>query len=548
MELSYELISQFAKQVAKSNNKNVSESTVYGTVKVDANGNKYVMLDGSDQLTPLADDERPTVDSTSANANDGERVSVLIKNHTATVTGNISSPAARTGDVEKLEDSVSKIQEFDILIGEQIQAQEGYIKALQTDKANVGDLNAATAKITELETNKASIEELNAAKAKITDLDATKIDADVVNATFATIESLNATNANISNLNTDYVAFKNATGDQITAIDGKFTNLNTEYANIDFANIGEAAIRKIFSDTGMIKDLVVGDQSITGELIGVTIKGDLIEGETIVADKIVVRGDDGLYYKLNVDGETIEAEQTDYNSLNGSIITAKSITAGKVNVDDLVAFDATIGGFQITEKAIHSVTKTSVDNTLPGVYLDSDGQFAVGNDDNYIRYNKDENGIFDLQISASSIDLQIQNTTDPLVETIDKVNKHFSFTDDGLVISNGPNTMSLRVDNDIISFEKDGIMFGWWDGVDFHTGNLKIELTQRAQFGNFAFVPRSDGSLSFLKVENTEGFYTRLYSGTLVLYGSYPTATDNTLTFTDIPGTLENTTLKLGGE
>ena len=76
--------------------------------------------------------------------------------------------------------------------------------------------------------------------------------------------------------------------------------------------------------------------TITGNLIGVTISGDLIEGNTIVAEKLVIKGDDGLYYKLNTDGVTTESEQTDYNSLNGNVIRAKSVTAEKINVSDLV--------------------------------------------------------------------------------------------------------------------------------------------------------------------------------------------------------------------
>lgn len=76
MELSYEIISQFAKVVNdnRGNNKG-SETTVYGVVVSDGNGNKYVKLDGSDQLTPLSDNERPSADSTTANANIGDRVS-----------------------------------------------------------------------------------------------------------------------------------------------------------------------------------------------------------------------------------------------------------------------------------------------------------------------------------------------------------------------------------------------------------------------------------------------------------------------------------------
>jgi hypothetical protein len=52
----------------------------------------------------------------------------------------------------------------------------------------------------------------------------------------------------------------------------------------------------------------------------------------------------------------------------------------------------------------------------------------------------------------------------------------------------------------MISFKKGGQQFGWWDGTDFHTGNIIVDVDERAQFGNFAFIPRADGSLMFLKV------------------------------------------------
>lgn len=86
--------------------------------------------------------------------------------------------------------------------------------------------------------------------------------------------------------------------------------------------------------TGSIKDVKIGDATIAGELVGVTIKGDLIEGNTVKADKLVIKGSDGLYYKLNTDGKTVEEEQTDYNSLNGQVIRAKSVTAEKIDVKD----------------------------------------------------------------------------------------------------------------------------------------------------------------------------------------------------------------------
>ena len=82
----------------------------------------------------------------------------------------------------------------------------------------------------------------------------------------------------------------------------------------------------------------------------------------------------------------------------------------------------------------------------------------------------------------------------------ERIEKHFEFTTNGLLIKAGEGTMNLILDNDLIRFVKNGQQFGWWDGVNFHTGNIEVEVNERAQFGNFAFVPRSNGSLSFLKV------------------------------------------------
>jgi phage minor structural protein len=89
---------------------------------------------------------------------------------------------------------------------------------------------------------------------------------------------------------------------------------------------------------------------------------------------------------------------------------------------------------------------------------------------------------------------------DDLQSDIATYSKHFEFTENGLVIKAGESTIELMIDNDMISFRKNGEPFGWWDGVDFHTGNIVVKVEERAQFGNFAFLPRSDGSLQFLKV------------------------------------------------
>lgn len=406
MALSDKLVSQFAK-LTNSKEESKTESIVYGTVFKQGDSD-FVKIDGADTLTPVI--------STMV-IKDGDRVTVMIKNHKAIVTGNITSPGAQNSD---LEDIVDEITEVEILIADKVSTEE-----LEAEKGRIDDLIADTVLIKDkLTANEAEIDDLvadnvtinnklTAAEAAIDTLTANKLDAEIADLTYATIENLQATDAKINNLEATYGDFEVLVTNKFDAIEANIEDLEAnqitvdeleaKFANIDFTNIGQAAIENLFTESGLIKDLVVSSGTITGELVGVTIKGDLIEGGTVIADKLVIKGSDGLYYKLNTDGVTTEAEQTEYNSLNGSVITAKSITATKISVDDLVAFGATIGGFKITTDSIYSGAKSTAINTTRGVYMDDDGQFAVGDASNFFRFFKDEEGQYKLEISASSI-------------------------------------------------------------------------------------------------------------------------------------------------
>lgn len=660
MPLSSELVSQFAK-LANNKPKEEKETTVYGTTVIQ-NGNKYVKLDGSELLTPA---------SFTTNIADGERVTVLIKNHMAIVTGNITSPAARTSEVEEVGDKVDAAEAAvkdltadNLKVNQRLEAQEGSIKNLSADNVTIkGTLSAQEALIGNLEAENVTITgKLDAAEGNISNLQADNV---TIN------ESLTAAKASIKELDA-----KKLSADQA----------DIKYANIDFTNIGKAAIENFYATSGIIKDLVIGDTSVTGKLVGVTITGDLIEGGTVKADKLVILGEDGLYYKLNVNalGETTAASDPKYqNGLDGSVIVAKSITAEKVNVHDLVAFDATIGGFNISDNSIYSGAKESVTNGTRGIYLDKNGQISFGDADNFIRYYKDADGTYKLEISASNISIKssgegsnlndeisnIKNdvnslrgeiaseeiryyllqsstlaapekpttypppstwaTTEPIYsnpdndpdtlyfvtctvyangefeysdvlisstyesirnaetrinqtkssidfsitqqintvrtdyktytddalngyvtnsdytedkkntddkmsdiedalsnkatkddlnglatsEQYNEIRKYISFTKDGIKISSystydnpddNPDAkhLTLTLDNDAIKFENNGVVIGRWDGSNFYTGDIVVELNQRAQFGNFALVPRSDKSLMFLKVSD----------------------------------------------
>ncbi len=89
MSLSKLLADTLAKNVVTTPEKDKIE-IVYGMAKVSGE-DVSVMLDGSDIFTPAI---------TTVTVDDGERVSVVFKNHTALITGNVTNKAARLYDVD----------------------------------------------------------------------------------------------------------------------------------------------------------------------------------------------------------------------------------------------------------------------------------------------------------------------------------------------------------------------------------------------------------------------------------------------------------------
>ena len=151
MRLTNDLISQFVK-ATNDKTESKKESTVYGTA-VENNGSMYVKLDGSDLLTPM---------STTVKVTNGERVMVTIKNHTATITGNITSPAARTKDVT---DAVELISEFNTVLAQKVdtkdfEVEKARIDTLQADNVTIkNSIAASEADIDTIQANNIEIEE-----------------------------------------------------------------------------------------------------------------------------------------------------------------------------------------------------------------------------------------------------------------------------------------------------------------------------------------------------------------------------------------------------
>lgn len=264
MSLSSDLISQFVK-VTKETKPTNKESIAYGTT-VEYEGRTWVRLDGSDLLTPI---------TKTTDINDGERVTVLIKDHTATVTGNKSSPSARTDDVKELG---GKISEFEIIVADKVSVDELEAESARIDNLlaeNVairGTLSANEALINELKATSAEIEgKLTAAEADIEKIETNKLDASVADIKYATIESLEATDADIYNLEVTYGQFESLTTNKFTAVEADISKLETDkldasqadikYATIANLNATNANVSNLSTDIADIDTLIFGSAS-----------------------------------------------------------------------------------------------------------------------------------------------------------------------------------------------------------------------------------------------------------------------------------------------
>lgn len=337
MALSSDLLSQFAKLTKPEKDTN-TETTVYG-VAVKYNNALYVRLDGSELLTPVA---------TTTDTKDGERVIVRIKNHSATITGNVSSPSARNRTVQeisaKTDETSNQITDVEILIADKVSTddfdtQVARIDSLQADNVVIKDLlSTSGADIGNLTATYADItKRLTAAEADIDDLETTKLDAEVATITYATITDLEATDANLHNLESTYADFEVATTNRFTAVDATIKNLDSKYATISDLNVergrinvleansltaSSAVITDLQADVADIDTLIFGSASgdviqtsfanaVIAQLGNAQIKTAMIE--SISADKIIsgdiitnnvrVMSEDG---KLLISDETIQ--------------------------------------------------------------------------------------------------------------------------------------------------------------------------------------------------------------------------------------------------
>ena len=123
MGLSNELISQFAKITNDKKTSRIDEVTLYGEV-IEYEDSICVKFDGSEEITPVTtvvekDEDGNVINYKygAASVKTGDRVSVNLKNHSATITGNLTDPPPGRAEVVVDEDSIlARVDEVNVRI------------------------------------------------------------------------------------------------------------------------------------------------------------------------------------------------------------------------------------------------------------------------------------------------------------------------------------------------------------------------------------------------------------------------------------------------
>lgn len=318
MGLSYDLISEFVK-ITNDKKEKPKEGTVYATI-VGSGDTKYVKIDGSDLLTPM---------DTTTDIEDGERVTVMIKDHKATVTGNITSPSVSSGTVNTVvgnavgENFTVVNSQIENLVAKDSYLENAYVQNSQVVNSKIENLEAADSRI-----ENSVIENFNVIDGVVQDLRATNADIEVLHADFAEIKTL--VNGNLTSDN--ILAFK-ITADKVTVEDAfikdaMIDTISAAKINAGRINTNEVSIGS--EDGGML---------ITGSTQQFTDKNGNVRiqiGKDASGDfTFILYGEDGQGQIINQNGITATAIG-DGLIVDGMINNNANISGDKLNISSVI--------------------------------------------------------------------------------------------------------------------------------------------------------------------------------------------------------------------
>lgn len=345
-----------------------TEKFLYGTIKNNGESS-YVKFDGSDFLTPV---------TSAMGYEDGDRVMVMMKDHRAIVTSNMTSPGVSQKYVKEncaSFDTVSAINaRIDIL-------EAGVVKTSELDAAiaNIGYLKSDYADL-----KYASISSLNASNAEIenlksTTIKTTELSAEVAKLGYASVKELEATTAKIDNLTSKAITTDNLTAETaklgyLTANQADIRYLtastaDTKFLHADMSDMDIAKIQTLFATAGIVSDMTIKDGHITGELSGIKVSAnDISAGRLDAATIDVVNLNAANITVGTINGQQIASGAIDLSKLGSDVTNkladteedvAKAVADAKKAITDSATAQSTANSATSTANAANSLASTA---------------------------------------------------------------------------------------------------------------------------------------------------------------------------------------------
>ena len=120
-----------------------------------------------------------------------------------------------------------------------------------------------------------------------------------------------------------------------------------------------------------------------------------------------------------------------------------------------------------------------------------DGHFNA----NYITAGTINTGLVTIQTPAGESAFDATKN-----EVLDSISKYIRFENGNIVLGTSESKLTLKIQNDKIAFYENGVEIAYWENRKFFA--VDGEFINALQLGKFAFIPRSNGNLSFKKVVN----------------------------------------------
>ena len=404
----------------------------------------------------------------------------------------------------------------------QAQITTANINNASIDWASIVNLNAEIAKIAKAQITAANIESAAIDWAAIKDL----------NAAVAKIALAQLTTANINNAEIDWASIG-----QLQADIAKLVNANIQTADIDWAQIKDLTAGTAIIEKGVNGKLYVADLAVTEANMASLTVGELI-----------VKGADGCFYALSIaeDG-TVTAEKKSVgdadigdNSVSGSKLIEKTITARELNVASIFADEALVGAITAANIDVSSLFAAEafiaqlnavdisgneslrlVVDAAKDEALDATGeavaQIALTAEQIRSEVRRDYATNDQMSQVTETLSTLAEQSENNFTWTVTKVNEiiedaaandsltreqlnlihtYMRFGEDGLTIGKAGNPLTFRVVNDRLAFYMNDTEVAYLSDNKLYV--TQAEILARLQIGKFAYEPQANGNLSVI--------------------------------------------------